>query len=119
MTALPRTRGIELVTSYNRPALGGRMSVDASFSYADTDIRRFEPAPAELQNIDPGFRLVGVEEISTIEEAAPRTKGIATVTWSDERWRILTRWRWAPTRGPDFTPKSWYTKRCFPCARLC
>lgn len=110
-----RTEGVELVSSYGRDAFGGELQVSASVSYAQTDIRDFTPAPAELRNIDPNFRLVGVEEINTIEEAAPETKGIAAATWSKQRWRVLARWRYYDSTvrvfnfGGGFEPRQRYS----------
>jgi len=109
-----RTRGAELVTRYVRPALGGQLELGASFSFAETDIRDFARAPEELLALDPAFRLVGVEEVNTIEEAAPESKGVVTASWSDERWRLLGRWRWYDSTvrvfnfGGGFEPRQRY-----------
>lgn len=86
-----RTRGVDVVADVATAALGGRLGATAAYSYAETQITRFAPTPAALLALDPGFRLVGVEEINTIEEAAPRSQLVLTTTWARGPWSALGR----------------------------
>jgi iron complex outermembrane receptor protein len=85
------TEGVDLVLTYERPLFGGTLELSGAYTYATTDIARFAPTPSPLLTLDPTFRLVGVEEINTIEEAAPDSKLILTSIWSNEHWRLLGR----------------------------
>lgn len=85
------TEGVDVVIAYARPLFGGSLEVSAAYTYAVTDIGRFAPTPAPLIALDPTFRLIGVEEINTIEEAAPDSKLVLSAEWSDARWRLLGR----------------------------
>jgi len=85
------TEGVDLVMTYERRLAGGALEFSAAFTYAMTDITRFAPTPAALTALDPNFALIGVEEINTIEEAAPDSKLILTSVWSNQNWRLLGR----------------------------
>jgi iron complex outermembrane receptor protein len=104
------------VARFVRPALGGQLELGASFSFAETDIRDFTRAPEELLALAPAFRLVGVEEVNTIEEAAPESKGVLAVSWADDRWRLLGRWRYYDSTvrvfnfGGGFEPRQRYSE---------
>lgn len=86
-----RTQGVEFVAAYPVQAFGGTLNLTAAYSYAKTDITEFANTPSELTALNPDFRLIGVEEINTIEGAAPRSKLVTTAEWSNERWRLLGR----------------------------
>ena len=85
------TEGVDLVLTYERPLAGGALELSAAFTYATTEIARFAPTPTALTALDPSFALIGVEEINTIEEAAPDSKLILTSVWSNDQWRLLGR----------------------------
>jgi iron complex outermembrane receptor protein len=85
------TEGVDVVLSYTRPLLDGELELSAAYTYAATGIARFAPTPAALTALDPGFALIGVEEINTIEEAAPNSKLIFSAAWSNETWRLSGR----------------------------
>lgn len=86
-----RTLGIDFVANYERSVLSGQYNLTLGYSYAKTDIVSFADTPGQLLALDPSLRLIGVEEINTIEEAAPRSKLIVTNTWEDDHWRLLGR----------------------------
>lgn len=86
-----KTEGVDLVLSYEHPLLGGSLTLTGAYTYATTDITGFAPTPAALRALDPTFALIGIEEINTIEEAAPRSKVIVSAAWSDARWRLSGR----------------------------
>ncbi|HCK85376.1 MAG TPA: TonB-dependent receptor [Hyphomonadaceae bacterium] len=85
------TEGVDIVLSYARPLFSGELELSAAYTYATTDIARFAPTPAALTALDPSFALIGVEEINTIEEAAPNSKLILSAAWSNETWRVSSR----------------------------
>lgn len=86
-----KTEGIDLVLNYERPLFGGSLELTGAYTYATTDITGFAPTPPPLGALDPGFALIGIEEINTVEEAAPDSKLIVTAAWSDARWRLTGR----------------------------
>jgi len=88
-----RTQGVEAVLTYNRALGGGVLNATAAYSLADTEITAIDAPPAELQAINPGLSLVGVEEINTIETATPEDKFTATATYDRGDWRLLGRVR--------------------------
>jgi iron complex outermembrane receptor protein len=85
------TTGFDLVAEHAREAFGGDLRLTGAYSWAETEIERFAPTPAELAVLDPNLRLVGVEEINTLEEAAPRWKAVLTADWAGERLSLLAR----------------------------
>lgn len=86
-----QTRGADIVVRHNRPLYGGNLNLELAATWAETQIEGFTPTPAALRAFDPSFRLVGVEEVNTIESAAPKSKIVATTTWKNEKWRVLAR----------------------------
>ncbi len=86
-----QTRGADIVVRHNRPLFGGNLNLELAATWAETQIEGFTPTPAALWAFDPSFALVGVEEVNTIESAAPKSKVVATTTWKDEKWRLLAR----------------------------
>ena len=86
-----RTEGVDVVVTYAKEIAAGVFDASIGFTYAKTEITDFADTPAELLAIDPTFVLVGPEEINTIEDAAPKTKLVATTAWSNERFAALSR----------------------------
>lgn len=86
-----RTYGVDFVANFEERALGGQYNLTLAYSYAKTDIVSFTETPDQLLALDPSLRLIGVEEINTIEEASPRSKLIVTNTWENGDWRLLGR----------------------------
>jgi len=85
------TTGFDLVADYARPWVGGNLQLTAAYHYASTDVEEIRGTTPELADIDADLRLIGVEEINTLEEAAPDDKLVLTGRWSNDRWRLLTR----------------------------
>jgi iron complex outermembrane receptor protein len=85
------TKGVDVVFTYDHALFDGAFGLDASFSYADTEIDRYAPTPSELTSLYSYFRLVGVEETNTLETAAPRWKSVVTADWENERFAALLR----------------------------
>lgn len=85
------TQGVEIVADYSRQFAAGALSLNGAFSYADTEISSFRATPAPLRAINPAFRLVGLEEINTIQEAAPEWKAVTTAVWTASSYRLLAR----------------------------
>lgn len=86
-----RTLGLDAVLTYRSQLAGGALNLGAAFSYAETEITSFAQTPAALTAIDPALRLVGVEEINTIEEAAPRSKLVLSGQWEGGPWSLTGR----------------------------
>jgi iron complex outermembrane receptor protein len=85
------TEGIEAVLTWQTALAGGKLDVTASYSYAKTKIDDLRATTSELTAIDPSLLLVGVEEINTLEDAAPKHKGLLSARWSNNRFDALVR----------------------------
>ena len=85
------TEGVDLVANWRTAFIGGDLRLDGAWSYATTDIVGTRATPAALLALDPTFRLVGVEEVNTLEEAAPRWKALVSAEWTRDRLRLLGR----------------------------
>jgi iron complex outermembrane receptor protein len=86
-----RTRGIDLIVTHEAPLFDGDLALTFGYSYAQTEIASITATPAQLLALDPGFRLIGVEEINTIEESAPRQKSSLLTTWSRDKLTLVNR----------------------------
>ncbi|MGE0387010.1 MAG: TonB-dependent receptor plug domain-containing protein [Gammaproteobacteria bacterium] len=75
------TTGVDVVLRHARAFAGGDLTLTGAFNYASTAIADFKPTSARLLQLDPALRLVGSEEINTIESAAPQTRLVATGHW--------------------------------------
>lgn len=86
-----RTKGVDIIARQILDALGGRMTLELGGTWAETQITRLQATPAQLRAFDPTFRLVGVEEVNTIESAAPKSKIVGSVTWKGDKLSLLGR----------------------------
>lgn len=85
------TRGIDLIASHDGRLFDGDLSLVLGYSYAKTTIDNIAATPAQLAAIDSSFLLIGVEEINTIEESAPRQKASLLTRWERDSWTLLNR----------------------------
>lgn len=85
------TKGVDAVANWRIPFSAGQLTLAAAWSYAETKITGRRATPAALLALDPTFALIGVEEVNTLEEAAPLWKALLSVEWSADRYRLLGR----------------------------
>lgn len=86
-----RTHGVDVVLAHRSRLAGGDLGLTAAFSWFETAITDFATTPDPLLKIDPTLRLVGVEEVNTIEEAAPNSKLVLTAQWQRGPLDLLAR----------------------------
>jgi iron complex outermembrane receptor protein len=86
-----RTRGFDAVLSYAASLLNGEFRVSTAYNYSKTEVQTVRGTTPELAGIDPALTLVGVEELNTLEDAAPHSKFIVTGNWSGDHWDLLAR----------------------------
>jgi iron complex outermembrane receptor protein len=86
-----RTRGVDVVFTWNHDLLGGTGDLSAAYTYARTSIQGVRGTNPALTAIDPDLVLVGVEERNTLETAAPHSKLVVAGTWRNERFGLLAR----------------------------
>ncbi len=86
-----QTRGIDLIVTHEAPLFDGDLNLTFGYSYAKTEIERITATPAQLRALDSSFALIGVEEINTIEESAPRQKSSLLTTWTRDRLTLVNR----------------------------
>jgi iron complex outermembrane receptor protein len=85
------TDGFDAVAQWKVPLAKGQLTLGGAYSYARTDIVGFTDTPSALTALDQTFRLIGVEEINTLEEAAPKWKALVSAEWSTDHYRLLGR----------------------------
>jgi len=90
-----RTRGVELLTGYATDLGAWRLDFDGRYARARTDVRSVNEAPAAVREIAEGVRLIGVEELNTLQTAAPEHQATVQGTAERGRWRGLLRVRYA------------------------
>jgi iron complex outermembrane recepter protein len=86
-----RTKGVDVIARQTLDAFSGRLTLELAGTWAETEITRLQATPSQLRAFDPSFRLVGVEEVNTIEDAAPKSKIVGSVTWKGEKLSLLGR----------------------------
>lgn len=86
-----KTSGIDLTLTHERRLLSGELELTLGYSYAKTTIQRIAPTPQELLALDSSFLLIGVEEINTIEESAPRQKASLLSAWRRGDFSLINR----------------------------
>ncbi len=86
-----KTTGLDFTMTHERPVLAGELALTFGYSYAKTTIENIAQTPAQLSNLDSSFLLIGVEEINTIEESAPRQKASLLSKWSKRDFSLINR----------------------------
>lgn len=86
-----QTRGVDIIARQSFRALSGRVTLELASTFAETKITRLQATPSQLRAFDPTFALVGVEERNTINDAAPKSKIVGSVTWKGANLSLLTR----------------------------
>jgi iron complex outermembrane recepter protein len=86
-----QTRGVDVIARQSFRALSGRITLELAGTFAETKITRLQATPAQLRALDPTFALVGVEERNTINDAAPKSKIVGSLTWTGANVSLLTR----------------------------
>ena len=74
-----RTHGIDLVSTWTPPALGGRVTFSGVFNYTDTMLTHFNPEH------------INADRIAALELGLPRTRWNAGVTYGADRVTLLGR----------------------------
>lgn len=86
-----RTEGVDLTVSRVNELARGQLALTLTFHRADTDVERALATTPALAAVDPSLRLVGVEEINTLQDAAPSHKVIFTTQWTRDSWDLTLR----------------------------
>ncbi len=83
-----RTRGVDVVGSWNVPLEASSLNLTASYNYNKTEITRIAPNPAALDALDANLPLqrMGRDERGRIEEGSPRDKFALSAGWNLQRW---------------------------------
>ncbi|WP_417472451.1 TonB-dependent receptor plug domain-containing protein [Luteimonas mephitis] len=96
-----RTRGIDVVGSYDVELESSKLTLTAGYNYNKTDITRIAPNPAVLNQLGATFWRVGRDEQGRIEEGFPRDKVTLGANWNLDRWSFNA----GATRYGDFTTR--------------
>jgi len=87
-----RTFGVDVVLNYRTDEVfGGVLNLNGAFNYSRTDVTSFDATTPQLAAINPDLALIGVEELNTLETAAPRTRLILTAEYDRGPWDTLFR----------------------------
>ena len=81
-----RTRGIDVVGTWNVPLAASSLNLTASYNYNKTDVTRIAPNPAALSALGANLERMGRDERGRIEEGSPRDKFALTAGWNLQRW---------------------------------
>ncbi|KRG71511.1 TonB-dependent receptor plug domain-containing protein [Pseudoxanthomonas dokdonensis] len=96
-----RSRGVDVVGSYDMPLASGNLNLTAGYNYNETEIQKIAPNPPELDALGTELRRIGRDEEARIEEGYPKDKLNLTATWDLARWALnagLTRYGSFTTR---------------------
>lgn len=85
------TRGFDLQAGYTIPIGPGRIDLSLAYNRSRTDVDSIRSTTPQLAAIDPGLVLIGVEELNTLESAAPDNKLVLSVEWETKRFGLTTR----------------------------
>jgi iron complex outermembrane receptor protein len=79
------TEGADIVANYNFAFSNSNLDTMLAYNYSDTEV-------TGINSGDFGGEAVfGVEELNTIESAAPQDKIILSSIWSNENWSVMAR----------------------------
>lgn len=81
-----RTRGIDVVGSYQVPLASGALNLTAGYNINDTELTRIAANPAQLEALGGNLQRVGRDERGRIEEGFPSTKTSLSAAWNLARW---------------------------------
>lgn len=81
-----RTRGVDVVGTWNVPLAASSLNLTASYNYNKTDVTRIAPNPAALSALGANLERMGRDERGRIEEGSPRDKFALTAGWNLQRW---------------------------------
>ena len=81
-----RTRGIDVVGTWNVPLQASTLNLTASYNYNKTDVTRIAPNPAALDALGANLERMGRDERGRIEEGFPRDKFALGAGWNLQHW---------------------------------
>ena len=90
-----RTQGIDVVSTYRIPALGGSTEFSAVFNYTDTEVTAFTS-----ETIDADRR-------SALERGLPTTRWNFAINHSSDRWVLRARWSYYGTYWDREDARAW------------
>ena len=94
-----RTRGVDLVGTYNWRLDSGSFDLTAGYNYSKTEITRIAPNPEELTSGGLNLERIGRVEIGRVTVGAPRDKAFVSGVWNTGNWAFNA----AATRYGEFT----------------
>ncbi len=96
-----RSRGVDVVASYDVALSRSSLALTAGYSYNQTEIQRIAANPPELDALGASLRRIGRDEEARIEEGYPHDKITLNAAWVLSRWDVnagLTRYGSFTTR---------------------
>ena len=83
-----RTRGVDIVGTWNVPLATSSLDLTASYNYNKTEVTRIAPNPSALDALGANLERMGRDERGRIEEGAPRDKFAVGANWSFANWGV-------------------------------
>jgi len=85
-----RTRGVDVIGTWNGQLSGGTLDVTAGYNYTKTEIVRVAPNPPELES--NGLNLERIDRVETgrIEHGYPHNKFMLGASWHVNDWTFST-----------------------------
>ena len=110
-----RTRGVDIVGTWNIPLATSNLDLTTSYNYNKTEVTRIAPNPPELDALGANLERMGRDERGRIEEGAPRDKFAIGANWSFANWgvngnatrygNVVNRHATNPAQDQTFSPK--------------
>ncbi len=94
-----RSRGVDLVASYQIPLANSSLNLTAGYNYNETEVTAVAPNPAALDALGGSLQRIGRDEQGRIEEGYPRNKVLLNAVWSLQNWDFSL----GATRYGEFT----------------
>ena len=97
-----RTRGVDVVASYQIPLSSGAFNLTGGYNYNETELKRIAPNPSQLDALGGNLQRVGRDERGRIEEGFPSSKATLTANWNLAHWDLNL----GATRYGSYTTRS-------------
>ena len=83
-----RTRGVDVVSTYQIPFAASSLDLSASYAYNKTDVTHLDATPTALTDLGITTSLIGRDEIGRLEDSYPKDKAILSAIWHSDLWSL-------------------------------
>ena len=83
-----RSRGVDVVASYQIPLANSGLNLTAGYNYNETEVTAIAPNPTALDALGGSLQRIGRDEQGRIEEGYPRNKALVNAVWNLQNWYL-------------------------------